>query len=68
MASTVKNGKITRLQNSPKIGVLERVLVRGREMGEPGEEGIARPGEKGNGEERRKEGIEFGPNRGCFAI
>ena len=52
MASTVKNGKITRLQNSPKIGVLERVLVRGREMGEPGEEGIARPGEKGNGEER----------------
>ena len=32
---------------SPKIGVFERVLTRGREMGERGEEGVARPGEKG---------------------
>ena len=28
---------------NPKIGVFDRVLVRGREMGERGEEGIARP-------------------------
>ena len=35
---------------SPKSEVFERVLTRGREMGERGEEGIARPGEKGNGE------------------
>ena len=32
---------------SPKSGVFERVLARGREMGERVEEGVARPGEKG---------------------
>ena len=35
---------------SPKSGVFELVLTRGREMGERGEEGVARPGGNGNGE------------------
>ena len=42
-----------RLQNSPffftrspKITVFERVLARGCEMGEQGEEGVTRPGKK----------------------
>ena len=35
---------------SPKIKVFERLLARGRELRERGEEGVARPREKGNGE------------------
>ena len=30
--------------------IFERVLTRGRETGERGEEGVAQPGQKGNGE------------------
>ena len=42
---------------NPKSGDFERVLTRGREMGEGGEEGVARPGEKGNGERGGKKGL-----------
>ena len=42
---------------SPKSGVFERVLTRGREMGERGEDGVVRPGEKGNGEGGGKKGL-----------
>ena len=43
---------------SPKSGVFEQVLKHGREMGEGGEEGVTRPGEKGNGERRRRRSSE----------
>ena len=39
---------------NPKIGVFDRVLARGHEMGERDEEEVARPGEKGNGERERE--------------
>ena len=42
---------------NPKSGVFERVLTRGREMGEPDEEEVARPGEKGNGERGGRKGL-----------
>ena len=42
---------------SPKSGDFERVLTRGREMGERGEDGVVRPGEKGNGERGGKKGL-----------
>ena len=42
---------------SSKSGVFERVLTRGRKMGERGEEGVARPGEKGNGERGGRKGL-----------
>ena len=36
---------------SPKSQVFERVLTRGREMGERGEEGVTRPGKREMGRE-----------------
>ena len=50
---------IYRLQNSPFLRQRseKRVLTRGREMGERGEEGVARPGEKGNGERGGRKGL-----------
>ena len=42
---------------SPKSGVFERVLTRGRKMRERSEEGVARSGEKGNGERGGRKGL-----------
>ena len=47
---------------SPKSGIFERVLARGCEMGERGEERVARPGGKGNGERAEGKDFRFSPH------
>ena len=64
---------------SPKIGVFEQVLSRGREMGERGDEAVARPGYSFFGpffyfttaRQNSLKNPDFrtsGQGRGCFAV